>query len=268
MDLKIGCTGWSYQGWMGTFYPKAMKEIEYLKHYSSAFDITEINSTFYRIPTQSMTRKWFSDTPKNFIFTAKLPKIITHDNRLRPGPYLDQFIDSIKPLESKMKILVIQLPPSLSFAEAKPNLEKMVNHLPKNYRYAVEGRHPSWFTEESYKYLGEKNLCLVWNEIEGVINPAPVTTDFVYLRLIGDRSIPESEFGKIQKDQSPLLERWAEKLDSVKNQVLLVVAMANNHFEGFSPVTANKLRVLMGLPHVTWTDTKQRSLSDFSNYFQ
>ncbi|MFZ1077657.1 MAG: DUF72 domain-containing protein [Nitrosotalea sp.] len=265
MDLKIGCTGWSYQGWIGPFYPKAMKETEYLKHYSSIFDITEINSTFYRIPTQSMTSKWFSDTPQNFIFTAKLPKIITHDNRLRPGPYLDQFINSIKPLESKMKILVIQLPPSLSFAEAKPNLEKMVNHLPKNYRYAVEGRHPSWFTEESCKYLGDKNLCLVWNEVEGVSNPAPVTTDFVYLRLIGDRSIPESEFGKIQKDQSHLMEKWAEKLDSVKNQVLLAVAMANNHFEGFAPVTANKLRVLMGLSYVTWTDTKQRSLSDFSN---
>jgi uncharacterized protein YecE (DUF72 family) len=265
MDLKIGCTGWSYQGWVGPFYPKTMDSADYLKHYSSAFDVTEVNSTFYRIPSQSMTKKWFSDTPEKFIFTAKLPKIITHEGRLKPGPYLDQFLQSIKPLEKKISVLVIQLPPSLSFSEAKPNLEKMVNHLPKNYRYAVEGRHKTWFTDEVYKFLSEKELCLVWNDIEGVDNPAPITTDFVYLRLIGDRSIPDAEFGKIHKDRTELIQKWADKLDSIKNQVSFGIVMANNHFEGFAPVTANKLRVLMGLQSVIWKDAKQRSLSDFSN---
>jgi uncharacterized protein YecE (DUF72 family) len=260
MDLKIGCTGWSYQGWAGPFYPKTMDNADYLKHYSTAFDITEVNSTFYKIPSQSMTEKWFADTPGNFIFTAKLPKIITHEGRLKPGPYLDKFLDSIKPLGSKMKILVIQLPPSLSFTESRPHLEKMVNHLPTSYRYAVEGRHPSWFGEESCQFLREKNLCLVWNEVEGVENPAPITTDFVYLRLIGDRSIPEAEFGLVKKDRTDLIQKWADKIDSVKDRVSLAVAMANNHLEGFAPVTANKLRVLMGLQYVTWKDTKQQSL--------
>ena len=83
--------------------------------------------------------------------------------------------------------------------------------------------------------------------------------------MIGDRSIPDAEFGKIQKDRTGLIQKWADKLDSIKNQVSFAVVMANNHFEGFAPVTANKLRVLMGLPYVTWKDTKQRSLSDFAN---
>jgi uncharacterized protein YecE (DUF72 family) len=263
--IKIGCTGWSYQGWIGPFYPKTMNSSDYLKHYSSAFDITEVNSTFYRIPSQAMTKKWFDYTSDNFKFTAKLPKIITHEGRLKPGQYLDQFLNSIKPLGSKMAILVIQLPPSLSFTESKPQLEKMVKHLPTTYRYAVEGRHPSWFSEESYKFLTEKNLCLVWNEVQGVENPAVITTDFVYLRLIGDRSIPENEFGKIHKDRTELIQKWADKLESIKNKVSFAIAMANNHFEGFAPVTANKLRVSMGLPYVSWKDTKQRSLSDFQN---
>ncbi len=119
MNTKIGCTGWSYPGWIGSFYPKAMPISGYLKHYSGIFDMTEINSTFYKIPTVCTTTKWFNDTPKDFTFTAKMPKQITHDARLKPGPYLGQFLDSIKPLESKMKILVIQLPPSLSFEEAE-----------------------------------------------------------------------------------------------------------------------------------------------------
>ena len=265
MELKIGCTGWSYHGWIGPFYPKSMNETDYLKHYSSAFDTTEVNSTFYRIPSQAMTKKWFTDTPDNFIFTAKLSKIITHENRLKPGPYLDQFLNSIKPLEHKMKVIVIQLPPSLSFSESKINLEKMVNHLPNNYRYAVEGRHPSWFTGESYSFLKENDLCLVWNEVDGVTNPAQITTDFIYMRLIGDRSIPENEFGKIHKDRADLIKKWADKIKSIGNNVSFGILMVNNHFEGFAPETANKLRLALGLDKVIWQDKKQRSLVDFTN---
>lgn len=263
MELRIGCTGWSYEGWVGPFYPKSMQDGDFLKHYSKAFDITEVNSTFYRIPTRAMAKKWHDDTPENFRFTAKMPKVITHEGRLKPGPYLDQFLDSIKPLGSKISILVIQLPPSLSFDESRPHLEKMADHLPAAYRYAVEGRHPSWFSESASKFLTEKKLCLVWNEVEGVKNPAPVTTDFVYLRLIGDRSIPEKEFGRVQKDRSHLVQEWADRLQSVQDTVSLGVAMANNHFEGFGPVTANKLRVSLGMQYVTWADTSQRSLADF-----
>ena len=264
MELKIGCTGWSYQGWIGPFYPKTMVDSDYLKHYSSTFDITEVNSTFYRIPSFTMTKKWHDDTPTSFTFTAKFPKVITHDNRLKPGPYLDQFLNSLKPLGSKMKVLVIQLPPSLSFSESKPQLEKMVKHLPKIYRYAIEGRHQSWFTDESYKFLSENNLCLVWNEVEGVSNTAYLTTDFVYMRLVGDRSIPENEFGIIHKDRTELITSWANKIKLIKNSAFGIL-MVNNHFEGFAPETANKLRLALGLGKVNWHDKKQRSLSDFTN---
>ncbi|HEX5457992.1 MAG TPA: DUF72 domain-containing protein [Candidatus Nitrosotalea sp.] len=260
MDVKIGCTGWSYQGWVGPFYPKTMSSTEYLKHYGKTFDITEINSTFYKIPSPHTTTKWFHDTPDDFIFTAKLPKQITHDARLRPGSYLDQFLNTIKHLGSKMKILVMQLPPSLSFTESEQNLDKMIRHLPNDYRYAVEGRHPSWFTEKSYKFLSERNLCLVWNEVQGVLNPAEITTDFVYLRLIGDRSIPEDKFGTIQKDQKESIAKWTKKLDEVKNKVSLAVVMANNHFEGFSPHTANKLRLEMNLKEIFWHGKDQTKL--------
>ncbi len=260
MEIQIGCTGWSYQGWIGPFYPKTMASTDYLKHYSKTFGITEINSTFYKIPSQVTTKKWFSDTPKDFIFTAKLPKQITHDARLKPGPYLDQFINAIAPLGSKMKILVIQLPPSLSFPETKINLEKMLNHLPGKYRYAVEGRHSSWFTDESYKFLSENNASLVWNDVSGVSNPCNVTADFVYVRLIGDRTIPENLFGTIQRDKTESIKKWAQKLDEIKNKVSLAVIMANNHFEGFSPVTVNKLRLELGLDEITWHGKNQEKL--------
>ena len=65
----------------------------------------------------------------------------------------------------KVVALVLQLPPSLSFEEAKPNLEELFSYLPDDFRYPIEGRHKSWFTKEALDYLKGKNHCLVWNEV-------------------------------------------------------------------------------------------------------
>ncbi len=107
MEIKIGCTGWSYSGWSGPFYPKTMEISKFLKHYSSIFETTEINSTFYRVPNQFITRKWFSDTPSDFVFTAKFPGKITHENRLKDvKPLVEEFLTSLFPLRKKIFALV------------------------------------------------------------------------------------------------------------------------------------------------------------------
>lgn len=265
MELKIGCTGWSYDGWSGIFYPKSMESAKWLEYYSKIFDITEINSTYYRIPNEYMTKKWSLSTPKEFRFTAKFPGKITHEHKLQNvKPYVSEFLRAMNPLKEKLDALVFQLPPSLSFSDAKPRLEEIFSYLPANYaRFPIEGRHESWFEDEAIDYLAEKNWCLVWNEIAGVNNPSPVTSDYVYLRLIGDRSIPDSEFGKVVKDRSDLIASWAGKLKKIESKVKLAMVMTNNHFQGFAPATANSLRVEFGLSELVWEEKKQKSLGEF-----
>ncbi|MFB5647554.1 MAG: DUF72 domain-containing protein, partial [Candidatus Nitrosomaritimum yanchengensis] len=112
MELKIGCTGWSYDGWSGTFYPKKLPKSGWLQYYSRIFPITEINSTYYRIPDQSITKKWNSDTPDGFSFTAKFPSIITHENKLKNvKEHVFRFLSSLTPMYEKVLALVLQLPP-------------------------------------------------------------------------------------------------------------------------------------------------------------
>ena len=137
----------------------------------------------------------------------------------------------------------------------------MLNHLPLTYRYAIEGRHESWFSDEVFDYLQEKNVSLVWNEVDGVANPAPVTTDFIYLRLIGDRSIRDDQFGKIQKDRTSEMKNWIAKIK--KTNVTLAMVMLNNHFPGFAPASANQFRKLMGLEELSFADKKQKTLGEF-----
>lgn len=263
MEIRTGCTGWSYEGWRGSFYPKSMDKKDYLKFYSKVFDTTEVNSTFYNIPSPITTKKWFDQTPDNFWFTVKLTQSITHKNRLKPTGELDKFLTSMKPLKSKLAVIVIQLPPSLSFDESLPRLEKMLNYLPKNYRYAIEGRHESWFSKDSVEYLNKKKVCLIWNEVEGVDNPAPITSDFVYLRMIGDRSIQESQFGKIVKDRTELTKKWADKIKKLDNKMSFAITMMNNHFAGFSPVSTNLMRKELDMKELIWINKKQKTLVEF-----
>jgi len=158
--------------------------------------------------------------------------------------------------------LVIQLPPSLSFEEAKPRLEDLFDMLPDDFVYPIEGRHDSWFSDNAVAYMKQKNHCLVWNDVAGVGNPMPITSNYLYARLIGDRSIKDSEFGKVRKDRTSQIKNWAERLQKIQN-IPLAMIMTNNHFEGFGPATANSLRMNLGMSELVWDEKKQKTLGVF-----
>ena len=115
------------------------------------------------------------------------------------------------PIHEEISALVLQLPPSLSFKEAKPRLEELFKMLPDDFAYPIEGRHESWFSGKAIKFLRESRHCLVWNEVEGADNPVPITANLIYLRLIVDRTIRNSEFGKATKNKDGQIAGWAKK---------------------------------------------------------
>jgi uncharacterized protein YecE (DUF72 family) len=82
LKYYIGCSGWSHTSWKGHFYPSNLENSDWLRFYSQVFDYVEIDSSFYRIPNQFMVKNWVKRTPDNFRFTAKFPKVITHDKLL------------------------------------------------------------------------------------------------------------------------------------------------------------------------------------------
>ena len=121
---------------------------------------------------------------------------------------------------------------------------------------------------------------MVWSQLAEIQTPPIVTTDFVYLRLIGDRSIQEKDFGRIQIDRVIEMEKWAENIKNVQDNghIKLAIVAANNHYAGFGPGTVNMFRNMLGLPEAKWQekeeeheqsqqypvhDSKQRTLSDF-----
>jgi len=165
----------------------------WFSYYSQIFDFVEIVSTFYKIPSPFMVNNWSKRTPDNFKFAVKFPKVITHDKRLKDvAKDIEKFSDAMEPLYDKILVFLMQLPPSLQIAEGLDLIKNLQDTLDSN-RYAIEVRHHSWFNELFYNYLKEKNYYLVWSQQDNLVTPPVLTTDFVYFRLIGDRSINERD---------------------------------------------------------------------------
>ena len=239
-----------------------------------------------------MVKNWYRRTPENFRFTAKFPKVITHDKRLVnfEENQLRYFFDSISQLKEKLLALLIQLPPSIDIVEGLDALRNILPYLDKGFRYAVEVRNRSWFQDLAYNFFRNNQMCLVWSQLADIRTPPIVTSDFVYVRLIGDRSIHEKDFGTIQIDRIKEMKKVARNFTNDTERgnmsgVKFSIVAANNHYAGFGPGTVNIFRQLIGLEEVKWgeemilpddfekeegsgskkriIETKQTSLSDF-----
>ena len=152
----------------------------------------------------------------------------------------------------------------------------------KRFRYAVEVRDSSWFQDLAYSFFAnnKQQYVYVWSQLADIRTPPIVTTDFIYIRFIGDRTIQERDFGKIQKDRVSEMKRWARFVkrarDEEQDRLNLAIVAANNHYAGFGPGTVNTFRKMLDLSEVPWNDveipitgedsssnTNQTSLSDF-----
>ena len=81
--ILVGTSGFAYKEWKGSFYPEKLPAKKYLSYYAEHFPTTEINNTFYRMPTAKLCEGWYAEVPENFSFTLKLSQRITHFKRLK-----------------------------------------------------------------------------------------------------------------------------------------------------------------------------------------
>jgi len=268
LSFRIGCSGWSYNDWVGAFYPKDTEPQDYLRLYSHVFDSVEIDSTFYRAPSTAMVQHWHNSTPTGFIFAPKIPKRITHEQHLEnTASYMQHFSETLGQLHEKLGPFVVQLPPSFKNPKHLKALTGFIEGLNAEHKYAIEFRHESWFTPDIKNLLSTHNICQVWSVNQYLTTPATLTADFIYLRFVGDRAI--SEFKQLQKDQGEVMKTWGKAVretgDSVKDRFIFF----NNHFAGFGPGSAKEFRRLLGLAELDWSglgqgDAPQRTLFDFS----
>lgn len=267
MNLYVGCSGWSYKGWIGTFYPSNLENKNWLSYYSKFFKFVEVDSTFYTIPSRFVVRGWKDKTPDDFKFALKFPKIITHDKKMKDvSRDLQVFFSNLEPLIDKTVFLLIQLPPYLTENEGFDLLKDMINRRDRRFDYAIEFRDSSWFNDKVYDFLKNNKITLTWSIRDELRTPSIITSDQIYIRFIGDRSINDKDFGRIIKDRKKEMVEYADIVNektSTENQTISIAF--NNHYAGFGPESSSTFLKMMDKTSPDWTkELKQNENIDFS----
>src|ERR1700712_4633041 len=166
MTVIIGTAGWSIpRNAADAFSPEGAA----LERYASRFRAVEINSSFHRPHRQSTWARWARLVPPDFRFAVKIPKEITHVRKLvgcrEP---LAKFLDEVHSLGPKLAVLLVQLPPKLSFeASVAEDFFALLASL-TSAQPVCEPRHPSWFAEAPDAFLDRSRIVRV------AADPAPV----------------------------------------------------------------------------------------------
>ncbi|MBC8645590.1 MAG: DUF72 domain-containing protein [Thermoanaerobaculia bacterium] len=182
MRLLVGTSGYSYKEWKGSFYPEDLPASAMLEHYARRLPAVEINNTFYRMPRAEMLASWAEQVPDGFRFALKASQRITHQKRLKDaGDSVDFFLRVASTLGDRLGPTLFQLPPN--FPKDLPRFRDFLTSLPVGCRAAFEFRHDSWFDDEVFAALRERNLALCIAEDEKLATPLVATTDWGYLRL-------------------------------------------------------------------------------------
>lgn len=241
MDYRMGTCGWSYADWKGNFYPQGIKDE--LAYYATRFNTVEIDSTFYRIPSTQTVDSWRRRVPDDFIFCPKLLGEITHERQLQQVDHLTAvFLSVIEHLEGKLGPIVVQLAPKFT-TEQFPLLEDFLRTLPTDLRFTIEFRHRSWLTEpRAQELLMALNMGLVMAHHPWYPRFEVATTDFAYLRLLGRHgALPDAT--QTHRPQDDALQKWANTVKALSTSHAFI--FANNSFEGYSPATIERLRLLV-----------------------
>src|SRR3954471_8615612 len=183
MNLRAGTSGFAFKEWKGSFYPSDLKDDGMLGYYASKFPTVEINNTFYRLPKEDVLQSWAAQVEEPFTFAIKASQRITHHARLKPecASAVEFLLKNTASLGTRLGPILFQLPPNLK--KDLDRLRAFVDTLPADRRYTIEFRHESWFDDEVFDALRERDIPLCIIDQPEFSSPQVATASWGYLRL-------------------------------------------------------------------------------------
>jgi len=251
--ILLGTSAFTAAGWEGSFYPKGMQSRDFLSYYATQFATVEVDSTFYRCPSARTVTNWVAQTPDRFIFSVKVPQIITHDKALADcDSEFEEFVKTMDNLGPKLGPMVFQFPFFDRWKFPKQDhflavLAPFLKKLPTDHKFAVEIRNKNWLDAEFADVLRERNVALALTDTSFVPRPWEIknsfdliTASFIYVRWLGDRKGIEEvtkTWDKTVVDRREDLTNWVELFRTFVVRNLKIFAYANNHYAGHGPAT-------------------------------
>ena len=183
MKLHAGTSGFAFKEWKGSFYPQDLKDDAMLGYYASKFPTVEINNTFYRLPKEHVLQDWASQVPDPFTFAIKASQRITHHARLKPecASAVEFLLKNTSALAGRLGPILFQLPPNLK--KDVDRLRAFIDTLPADRRYTIEFRHESWFDDDVFTALRDRDIPMCIVEQPDFASPVVSTATWGYVRL-------------------------------------------------------------------------------------
>jgi uncharacterized protein YecE (DUF72 family) len=260
--ILLGTSSFTAASWEGPFYPRGMKSRDFLSYYATQFPAVEIDSTFYGSPSARTVSNWAARTPDNFIFSVKVPQVVTHGKALVDcDSEFEEFVKTMDLLGPKLGPMLFQFP---SFDRWKfPTqdhfltvLIPFLKKLPADHKFAVEIRNKKWLDARFADLLREHKVALALTDTSFVPRPWEmkekfdlITADFAYVRWLGDRKGIEKQtttWDKVIVDRTDDLMEWVKlmRMWTIERKFRRAFLFANNHYQGFAPATVELFRKL------------------------
>ncbi|MDM7914590.1 MAG: DUF72 domain-containing protein [Candidatus Eisenbacteria bacterium] len=263
--LHVGTSSFSAPDWCGSFYPADLPPHEFLTHYARTFRTVEIDATWHFMPGAKTVAAWERKVPPGFLFSAKVPKTITHEKQLLDcGDDWKYFLETMEGLGSKLGPLLFQFPAVSKRQDPKEHetgsgflrrLEAFLPLLPEGRLYVVEIRNPTWIASPLCDLLRSRNIALALVDYVTMPQPErwfdrcdPITSDFSYVRFLGDHHAMDEliadkrekgektgDWNELVIDRSAEMRAWIPVLRTLTGRVADVFCYFNNHYAGFAP---------------------------------
>lgn len=249
--FHVGTSGYSFEDWLGTFYPANLSQHKMLPFYCSQFDTVEVNFTYYRLPTARTTAAMTGKTPADFTFFVKAHQSFTHDLDLAAR---EKFLEGVAPMKQcgKLAGLLFQFPQSFKNNENNRAYLRAVAEEFEGYTLAIEFRDRSWDNEPVYSFLEEKDLsfvCVDEPEISSLFpRKAAVTNNTGYVRFHSRNG--ENWYRDMSKRYDYLysekeMREWLPLFQAIAKRARNVFVYFNNCHHGQAARNAKEMKKLI-----------------------
>lgn len=264
-NLHVGTSSWSSSDWCGSFYPDSVDPGDMIRVYSDKLRTVEVDSTWYGTPSRKTVESWKAKTPEGFLFSAKVPRVISHDKYLEGcEAELDQFVSVMSGLGSRLGPMILQFPYVAKGKDPQEyrtgedfvrRLRRFLPLLPAGFQWGIEIRNPLWVQPPLLDLLRSRSISLVFIDYY-TMDPLPklaarnevFTSSFVYVRFLGNRKemdaavkqaqvagVRKRPFESILLDRTRQMRAWIPPLKAVLAKAFQVYVYFNNHYAGYAP---------------------------------
>ena len=241
VTILLGTSGWTYDSWVGPFYPADVPRRRWLEFHAEHLPTVELNASHYRWPRDTAFSGWRDRLPAGHEMAVKAPRALTHARRLQSAQRWSEIIErGLRLLGDRAGPLLLQLPPAMERDDAR--LDDALATMPSRIRTAVEFRHPSWLDTSVFDILERRRAAYV--VMSGAKLPCVLraTSDLVYVRWHGPD--PEHLYAGSYSEND--LHWWADRLLEWEGAGHRVYGYFNNDQFGYAVANAMRLRALVG----------------------